>query len=305
MLWQTSSRTFDLTRRGVIMGVVNVTTDSFSDGGRFIDVESAVAQARRLVEEGAEIIDVGGESTRPGAEPVAEAEELRRVLPVIERLVGESRKWEVGSGNDASAGHVPTSDFRLPSFALSIDTMKPAVARAAVEAGAEIINDVTGLRDPAMREVVRATGAGAIAMHMQGSPRDMQRAPHYGDVVGEIREFFRQTFLACLACGIDPMRLAFDPGIGFGKTVEHNLTLLRNLDSMRVEGRPLVLGVSRKSFLGKVLGSDSLEDRAWPTVALTSYGRTRGANIFRVHEVRPNVEALRMTEAILYPEVGA
>ena len=174
MIWQTKSRTFDLTRRALIMGVVNVTADSFSDGGNFIDPEAACAQARRLAEEGAEIIDIGGESTRPGAEPVGEAEEMRRVLPVIADLAGDVR------------------------FAISIDTMKPAVARAAVDAGAEIINDVTGLRDPAMREVVRATGAGAVAMHMQGTPRDMQVAPQYGDVTAEIREFFRQTFQACL-----------------------------------------------------------------------------------------------------------
>jgi dihydropteroate synthase len=282
MIWQTKNRTFDVTHRALIMGVLNVTSDSFSDGGRFIDVDRAVLHGRQLAEEGAEIIDVGGESTRPGAEPVPEAEEMRRVLPVIERLAAE-----------------------VPECVISIDTMKPAVARAAVEAGAQIINDVTGLRDPAMREVVKATGAAAIAMHMQGMPRDMQRAPQYYDVVAEIREFFRQTFEACLACGIDPMRLAFDPGIGFGKTVAHNLALLRGLDSLHVEKRPLVLGVSRKSFLGKIVGSDQLEDRSWPTVALTSYGRAHGADIFRVHEARPNAEALRMTEAILYPEAIA
>ena len=259
------------------MGVLNVTTDSFSDGGCIFDVESAVAHARALVEGGADIIDVGGESTRPGAEPVEEDEEMRRVLPVIERLCSVSE------------------------VIISIDTMKPAVARAALECGAEIVNDVTGLRDETMREVVRSKGAGAIAMHMQGAPRDMQRAPQYGDVVAEIREFFRQTFAACLASGMDETRLAFDPGIGFGKTVPHNLAILRNLDSMRVGGRPLVLGVSRKSFLGKVLGSDAMEDRAWPTVALTSYGRTRGANVIRVHDVHPNAQALRMTEAILTP----
>jgi dihydropteroate synthase len=142
-------------------------------------------------------------------------------------------------------------------------------------------------------------------MHMQGTPRDMQQAPHYDDVVAEIMNFFRQTFSACLACGIDPMRLAFDPGIGFGKTVEHNLALLRNLDAMRVAGRPMVLGVSRKSFLGKVVDSTEWADRAWPTVALTSYGRARGANVFRVHDARPNCEALRMTEAILDQEAVA
>jgi dihydropteroate synthase len=263
------------------MGVVNVTGDSFSDGGQYGEVESAVAHARRLAADGAEIIDVGGESTRPGAQPVEEAEEMRRVLPVIERLAGDAR------------------------FVLSIDTRKPAVARAAVERGAAIINDVTGLRDPAMRAVVRASSAGAIAMHMQGDPQTMQHAPQYADVTAEIRDFFRQTFAASVACGIDPMCLAFDPGIGFGKTVEHNLALIRNLAAMRVAGRPLVLGISRKSFIGKVLGSSALEDREWPTVALTSYGRARGAEVFRVHAVRENRHALRMTEAILPPEVAA
>ena len=275
MLWRTRTQTFDLSHRALVMGVLNVTTDSFSDGGCFFDEERAVSHALALVEAGADIIDVGGESTRPGAEPVEEEEEMRRVLPVIERLRSVSEVM------------------------ISIDTMKPVVARAAIECGAEIVNDVTGLRDAAMREVVRAGGAGAIAMHMQGVPRDMQRAPQYADVVAEIREFFRQTFEACLASGMDETRLAFDPGIGFGKTVPHNLAILRNLDSIRVGGRPLVLGVSRKSFLGKVLGSDAMEDRAWPTVALTSYGRTRGANVIRVHDVHPNAQALRMTEAIL------
>ena len=287
MLWQTRTHTFDLTHRALIMGVLNVTTDSFSDGGAFTDVASAVAHAREMIAAGADIIDVGGESTRPGAEPVSEAEEMRRVLPVIERLSAENSKFKIQNSKFAPL--------------LSIDTMKPAVARAALDLGADIVNDVTGLRDPAMREVVRASGAGAIAMHMRGTPRDMQRAPQYDDVCGEIREFFRQTLAACLASGMDVTRLAFDPGIGFGKTVPHNLAILRNLDSMRVGGRPLVLGVSRKSFLGKVLGSDAMADRAWPTVALTSHGRARGANVFRVHDVPPNAHALRMTEAILAP----
>ncbi len=302
MLWRTSRHTFDLTRHGLVMGVVNVTADSFSDGGQFCQVEAAVAQARRLAEEGAEIIDIGGESTRPGAAPVDEQEELRRILPVIERLV-EMRNAECGMRNrrrPLRAG----SHSALP-FAISIDTRKPSVARAAMERGAAIINDVTGLRDPAMREVVRATGAGAIAMHMQGEPQTMQHAPRYTDVTAEIREFFRQIFDASVACGIDPMSLAFDPGIGFGKTVAHNLALIRNLESMRVAGRPLVLGISRKSFIGKVLGSTAIEDRAWPTVALTSYGRERGAQVFRVHEARENFQALRMTEAILEPEAAA
>jgi dihydropteroate synthase len=278
MLWQTGSHTFDFARRGAIMGVLNVTPDSFSDGGLWLDHEAAVTHGLALISEGAEIIDVGGESTRPGAEPVAEEEEIRRVIPVIERLVSESRGRPV---------------------VLSIDTMKPGVAEAAVAAGASIINDVSGLRDPAMLAVVRKTGAAAIIMHMQGEPRTMQVAPHYTDVIGEVRESFRQAFDSCLACDIDPMRVAFDPGIGFGKTLEHNLTLLRDLESTRVSGRPLVLGISRKSFLGKLVNSPAMEDRSWPTVALTSFLRERGAQILRVHEVASNVQALRMTEAIL------
>ena len=280
MIWQTSKRSFDLSRSALIMGILNVTPESFSDGGLFFDRERAVAHGLEMASEGAEIIDVGGESTRPGADPVGEDEELRRVVPVIEQLARELKG--------------PTA----PRAAISIDTMKPAVARAAIKAGAEIINDVSGLRDPKLREVVCDTGAAAIAMHMQGTPRDMQRAPFYADVCAEIREFFRQTFELCLRCGIDTMRLAFDPGIGFGKTVAHNLELLRKLESLRIEARPLVLGVSRKSFIGKVLGSPHMADRSWPTVALTSYCRVRGANVVRVHEVRANVHALRMTEAI-------
>lgn len=277
MLWQTPRRTFDLSKRGLIMGILNITADSFSDGGTFLEIDRAIAWAEQMVREGAEIIDVGGESTRPGADPVPQEEELRRVLPVIERLAGDER------------------------FAISIDTMKPAVARAAVQAGAEIVNDITGLGSEEMREVVASSRAAAIVMHMQGTPRTMQLAPHYDDVVAEVRESLRQSFNACIRSGIDPMRLAFDPGIGFGKTVAHNLALIRQLEEMEVEGRPVVLGVSRKSFLGKVTGSTQMTDREWPTVALTSYGRSRGARVFRVHSVKPNVEALRMTEAILNP----
>ena len=281
MIWKTRTRTFDLSRRALIMGVVNVTKDSFSDGGEFADVDTAIAHGRLLAAQGADILDIGGESTRPGASPVSESEELRRVIPVVSALAGE------------------------PGLVVSIDTMKPGVARAALEAGAEIVNDVTGLRDLGMREVVREYGAGGIIMHMQGTPADMQRAPRYEDAVAEIREFFRQMLTACIASGMDPLRLAFDPGIGFGKNLEHNLSLIRNLGALRVDNRPLVLGASRKSFIGKAVGSANPADRAWPTVALTSYGRERGANIFRVHEVRPNVEALRMSEAILSPETAA
>ncbi len=274
MLWKTRTRTFDLTSRGLVMGVLNVTTDSFSDGGCFFDPARAVDHAHQMADDGAEIIDIGGESTRPGAEPVPEEEELRRVLPVIDRLAGDSR------------------------FVISIDTMKPGVARAAIEHGAAIVNDVSGLGDEAMRAVVRDSGAGAIIMHMQGTPRTMQVSPKYEDVTSEIGNFFRHRLEACVRFGMDVKCLAFDPGVGFGKTVAHNLALLKNLESMRVGHRPLVLGVSRKSFLGKIVDSPT-EARLWPTVALTSYGRSHGASVFRVHDVRPNTESLRMTEAIL------
>jgi len=274
MLWKTSGPILDLSTHAIVMGVLNVTADSFSDGGRFLDPQRAWDHAQTMADAGARILDIGGESTRPGATPVPEEEEMRRVLPIIERLSHD------------------------PRLILSIDTMKPAVARAAVRAGAAIINDVTGLRDPAMRDVVAETGAAAIAMHMQGTPADMQRAPSYDDVVADVREFFRQTFHASLRSGIDPMCLAFDPGIGFGKTLQHNLALLCELPSLRIEERPLVLGVSRKSFLGIITDEPSIEARHWPTVALSAYGRQRGASVLRVHDVLPNLEAIRATEAL-------
>jgi len=267
------------------MGILNLTLDSFSDGGRFtaesgrLDPDAAAAHALAMEEAGAAIIDIGGESTRPGAEPVPEAEELARVLPVLERLKG-----------------------KLRHAAISIDTSKAAVARAALEHGAEILNDVTALRgDPGMAAVAAESGAGVVLMHMQGTPRNMQHAPHYGDVVAEVREFFLQTGRRALESGIDPRSISYDPGIGFGKTVEHNLALLRGLPGLRVDGRPLVLGVSRKTFLGRLLGQEAMEARFWPTVALTSLGRELGAEVFRVHDVAANVQALKMTEAIANP----
>ena len=259
------------------MGILNVTPDSFSDGGCWLDVDAAVAHAERMLAEGAEIIDIGGESTRPGATPVDESEELRRVLPVIERLRGRC--------------------------VISIDTMKAKVAREACAAGAAIINDVGGLRDEAMLEATAETGAGVVAMHMLGTPQTMQAAPVYEDVFHDVHDFFCQIAARALRSGVPAARLVFDPGIGFGKTVEHNIELLRRLPGLGVAAshgeRPVLLGVSRKSFIGKVLGSQAMEDRAWPTVALTSYGREKGVRIFRVHDVKANVEALRMTEAIL------
>jgi len=261
------------------MGVLNVTPDSFSDGGRWVDLDSALAHAREMIAQGAEIVDVGGESTRPGADPVAESDELRRVLPVIERLA-------------AFPGHGK-------KFVISVDTMKPAVALAGIRAGADIINDVGGLRDEAMLRAAKETGAGVVIMHMLGEPRTMQTQPRYTDVVGEVREFLCQCMERCLRFGVSATRIALDPGIGFGKTVEHNLTLLRRLSDFADFGRPILVGVSRKGFIAHAVGSEKIEDRACPTVAMTSFCRERGARIFRVHDAKPNVEALRMTEAIL------
>lgn len=275
-LWKTASETIDFAAGALIMGVLNVTPDSFSDGGEFFDSERAVAHALQMVSEGARIIDVGGESTRPGADAVSDAEELRRVIPVIARLAASS---------DAL---------------ISIDTSKAEVARAALDAGACIINDITGGRaDEAMLPLAAKRGAAFIIMHMQGTPRTMQSAPKYDDVVGEVGEFFRQQYARALDCGINPMAIAFDPGIGFGKTLEHNLELLRQLPNLRVENRPLVVGVSRKSFLGKVIGSSEMADRIAPTIALTALLRERGADMLRVHDVKQNVAALQAAEALL------
>ena len=258
------------------MGVLNVTPDSFSDGGEFFDTDTAAKRGIQIAADGADVIDVGGESTRPGAEPVSVREELNRVIPVIEKL---REKIDI---------------------LFSIDTSKSQVASAALDAGAKIINDVTaGRADEKMLPLAAKRKAAVVLMHMQGEPRTMQKNPQYSDVVREVADFFRQQYSRALECGIDPMTLAFDPGIGFGKTLEHNLTLLKNLEQIRVHDRPLVVGVSRKSFLGKLIGSHEMVDRVAPTVALSALLRRQGADIFRVHDVKENVAALRITEAVL------
>jgi dihydropteroate synthase len=272
--WKIGENVIDLTERALLMGVLNVTPDSFSDGGEFFATEAAVKHGLEMAQEGADIIDIGGESARPGAKPVPPNEEMERVLPVIERLAG--------------AGE----------FLLSIDTSKSAVARAALGAGAHIINDVTGGRgDRDMFALAAETGAGLIIMHMQGTPETMQLNPTYDDVVLEVADFFRQQFVEAVRSGVDPICIAFDPGIGFGKTVAHNLELLAHLPRLRVEDRPLVVGVSRKSFLGKIAGLPP--DRTSATIALTSLLRERGAQVLRVHDVAANANALRTTEAVL------
>jgi dihydropteroate synthase len=275
-LWKVGGQTLDLSAQTMLMGVLNVTPDSFSDGGEFFTTEKAVEQGERMAAEGAQIIDVGGESTRPGSEGVSVDEELARVLPVITKL------------------------RETISVFISIDTSKAAVASAALDAGATIINDVTGGRgDPEMFALAAERKVALILMHMQGTPRTMQAAPRYDDVVREVGYFFRQQYERVLECGGDAMAVAFDPGIGFGKTVEHNLALLANLERLRIDDRPLVVGVSRKSSLGKMIGSNAMEDRLAPTVAFTALLRERGANVLRAHDVKENMAALRVTEALL------
>ena len=276
MIWKTKDHTFDLAGRGLIMGVLNVTPDSFSDGGRYFDPEVAAARAVEMEADGADIIDIGGESTRPGAKPVPEEEELRRVIPVI------------------------TAVRRRTSAAISIDTMKASVARAATAAGAGIINDISGLHyDPAMAAAAAETGAGLVLMHMRGTPQTMQQQPHYADVVAEVRTSLTESIQRALDAGVALEAIVTDPGIGFGKTLEHNLALLRSPQAFAIHDRPVLIGVSRKSLFAKILGSTAAPARLWPTVALTAAMREKGARIFRVHDVRENAQALRMIEAIL------
>jgi dihydropteroate synthase len=273
-LWKIGDKVLNFSNRGMIMGVLNVTPDSFSDGGEFFASETAVVRGVQIASEGADIIDVGGESTRPGAEPVSVKEELRRVVPVIEKLLA-----------------------KIDIF-ISIDTSKSEVASAALDAGASIINDVTaGRGDEKMLSLAAKRKAAIVLMHMQGEPRTMQKNPHYENVVTDVADFFRQQYGRALECGVDPMAIAFDPGIGFGKTLQHNLTLLKNVERLRVHDRPLAVGVSRKSFLAKLVDSSD-SARAAQTIALTAILRVRGADILRVHDVKENVAALRAAEAV-------
>jgi dihydropteroate synthase len=262
----------------VVMGVVNVTPDSFSDGGLYLDVEAAVAHGEELVRDGAAIVDVGGESTRPGAEPVHADVEVERVVPVVERL--------------ATAG-----------VTVSIDTRKVAVAEAAVQAGARIVNDVSAFRhDPGMAGVVAGAGASCCLMHMLGGdPRTMQADPRYGDVVSEVKAFLEERLAFAVREGVPEDHVWLDPGIGFGKTVDHNLELLRRLDEIVAIGRPVVIGTSRKSFLGRLTGRGE-HDREAGTIATNVIAYERGASIFRVHEVRGTVDALKVAAATVRRE---
>lgn len=269
-------RVLDLGSRTHIMGILNVTPDSFSDGGRYADEESALAHAREMADAGADIIDIGGESTRPGAAPLAEEEELRRIIPLIERLA---------------------SELAVP---ISVDTYKSSVAKKAIEAGATIVNDISGLRfSRDMANVVADSGVAVIIMHIKGTPRDMQQNPVYDDVVGEVLAYLEEGIGIAVKAGVDREKILIDPGIGFGKTLGHNLSIMNRLNEFRALGRPIVLGTSRKKFIGMVLGVPDPEQRVDGTAATTALGIERGARVVRVHDVARMAQVAKMTDAIV------
>ena len=271
--WRVRGGLLDPGRAALIMGVVNVTPDSFSDGGRFFSPARAAAQGRRLREEGAHVIDVGGASTRPGAEEVAEAEELRRVAEVVRELAAEGAL-------------------------VSIDTSRPRVAEACLEAGAAAVNDVTALAADGMARVCAEAGAGVVLMHMQGDPRTMQIRPRYGEVVTEVRDFLRSRAAAAEEAGVDRRAIAVDPGIGFGKTLSHNLELLAGLGSLAADGRPVAVGVSRKSFLGRITGRP-VEDRDTASAAAAALAVRNGASMIRTHNAAAAVDAAAVAYAMV------
>lgn len=258
-----------------VMGVLNVTPDSFSDGGQFFEADAAVRHGLEMVEQGADLLDIGGESTRPRSDSVPPEEEWRRVGPVIATLAHKT--------------DVP----------LSIDTMKPEIAAKAVEAGAAIVNDVSGMRDPAMVRFVASTRVGVVVMHMLGNPKTMQEHPEYADVVGEVRTFLAERIAALVAAGADSAAIAVDPGIGFGKSLEHNLGLLRGLDSLVALGHPVVIGVSRKSFIGK-LGAGEKGERLPASLVAAALAVARGAHVVRAHDVLETVRAMRVVDALVW-----
>ena len=266
--------------RGValVMGIVNVTPDSFSDGGSYLEADAAIAHGRELLAAGADLLDIGGESTRPGAAAVSAAEEIARVAPVIEALAGDGAT-------------------------VSVDTSKAVVAEAALSAGAGIVNDVTALADPEMASVCAARGPGLILMHMKGTPRTMQDNPVYGDVVVEVREFLAERMRLAIDAGIDEGGIWLDPGIGFGKTVEHNLELIARLGELADLGRPIVIGASRKNFIGAITGRE-VGDRLGGSIATNVLGLVHGADVLRVHDVAETIQAVRVAERIIGPDGG-
>lgn len=275
--WQLAQGCWSFPRGGAVMGILNVTPDSFSDGGLHADVRAAVVHARDMLAAGADVIDIGGESTRPGAVEVAVEEELRRVVPVVGAIRAE-----------------------FPAALLSVDTRHADVARAALEAGADILNDITGLASPDMRQVCRDYPCGIVLMHMQGEPGTMQQNPVYVDVVAEVRAFFEERLALAAAEGIDVRRICLDPGIGFGKTVEHNLALIRELENLRVQNLPILMALSRKRFMGAVLEDAVVaREQVWPTLAMSLLAAERGADMHRVHDVAELRGALTLRAALL------
>ena len=274
MRWIAREHQFNFPRPTIVMGIVNTTPDSFTDGGRFLDADAAGAQALRLASQGAEILDIGGESTRPGSANVSEQEELDRVIPVIERLA------------------------KRPELVLSIDTQKPSVAREALAAGASIVNDIAANRsDAEMWQVVAEAGAGYVCMHMQGTPQTMQAKPEYDDVTVEVCVFFRERLDLLSSHGVTTDQVALDPGIGFGKTLEHNIKLLRDLKKFNLVERPMLVGASRKSFIEKLLGAP-IDERLPASLACATWAAIQGSQIIRVHDVAETVQAVRMAEAL-------
>jgi dihydropteroate synthase len=272
--WRVADRILECGPRTLVMGVLNVTPDSFSDGGRFLDHEAAVEHGLRMAADGADIIDVGGESTRPGSEPVRENEEIARVVPVIKRLAAESEA------------------------PISIDTRNPDVAAAGIDAGAVIVNDVGGARDPRMFGVVRDTRAGVILMHMLGDPKTMQDDPRYGDVVRDVRAYLSERVETATEAGIDRDRVAVDPGLGFGKTYRHNLELMRDIGAFLDLGVPIVVGPSRKSFIGRALGDLPVDQRMEGSAGAAAWLAGHGAHVLRVHDAAEIVRVLRVVDAI-------
>lgn len=275
--WQLARELWQLPRGGAVMGILNVTPDSFSDGGRYDAVPAALAHARHLLESGADVIDIGGESTRPGSAEVPVEEELRRVLPVVETLRAE-----------------------FPAARLSVDTRHAPVAHAALLAGVDIVNDISGMADAAMRQVCREFPCGIVLMHMKGEPGTMQLNPQYVDVVAEVRSFFEQRLDLLESEGIAPSRVCLDPGIGFGKTLDHNLALIQELGALRVQARPMLMALSRKRFMGELLGDTTVaKSEAWPTVAMSLLAADRGADMHRVHDVAELCGALKLRSSLV------
>ena len=280
-VWRCGNHALSLGERTLVMGIVNVTPDSFSDGAMFASADDAVAHGARLVDEGADLLDVGGESTRPGSDPIEADEELLRVVPVIEGLV------KARSGTP-----------------LSVDTRKPEVASAALDAGASVVNDIAGGRNSALLETVSRTGAGVVLMHMLGEPRTMQDDPRYDDVVAEVHEFLRERIEAAVFAGIPEERVCIDPGIGFGKTVDHNVALLRAVPALRLLGAAVMVGASRKGFIGTLTGVEDPAARLEGSLAVAVLAAAHGADLVRVHDVEATVRALKVADAVVREPVS-